>query len=295
MKNQHCIVCKNYSFEVIWNDKIRSGRNIFTKKKQKILKCKNCNLIFLQKKNKDLEDSSLARKIYNKNNSLEEFYNFHNPRETKKLEHILNFIKIKNKNILESNCGFGILLNRLKKKTKSTTGVDSNFYKKKIISNGHNFFLSFDEIIKNKFIYDIIFSLSELEHKLEPIKFLQKLRSSLSDHGKIVLRVPNYENLYKLLLEKYYCKYDFRTSHNYYFSLKNLKLIFNKVNLKINNIIGYNEYNFNHLIEYIQIRKRPHNKYKNVIKKQNLMYLNKNIENNLLSTSFIFILSKKKK
>ena len=114
MKN--CLICKKKDFKIVWNDKIRSGNNKFTKNKEIIFQCLNCDLVFLKNPRKDLENSAVARSIYNKNNSVQEFLNFHKPRELKKFKLFKKFINFKNKDILESNCGAGVLLNILKKK-----------------------------------------------------------------------------------------------------------------------------------------------------------------------------------
>lgn len=291
--NNECIVCSKKSFEVVWNDKIRSGQKKFTRSKEKILKCKHCGLVFLANKRKFLENSALARNIYNKDNSYKEFIKFHRKRELKKFDSIKNYIEIKNKRILESNCGFGILLNILKKKAKSTAGIDSIHYKNKVESNGHSFYLNIDNALKTKKKYDIIFLFSELEHKFDPKKFMQKIIKLVSNNGLIILRVPNYQNIYQILLGKYFYKYDYRTSHNFYFSKNNLSILLNKIKLKIEKVIGHNEYDFNHLISYIDTRKRVYGTSKKFISNKNLYYIKKNIENNFLSTSLIFILKKK--
>ncbi len=291
--NNKCIVCGKKSFEVVWNDKIRSGQKKFTRSKEKILKCKNCDLVFLANKRKFLENSALARNMYNKNNSHKEFIKFHRKRELKKLDSIKNYVEINNKRILESNCGFGILLNILKKKAKSTAGIDSIHYKNKVESNGHSFYLTIDSALKTKKKYDIIFLFSELEHKFDPKKFMQKIIKLVSNNGLIILRVPNYQNIYQILLGKYFYKYDYRTSHNFYFSKNNLSILLNKIKLKIEKVIAHNEYDFNHLISYIDSRKRVYGTSKKFISNKNLHYIKKNIENNFLSTSLIFILKKK--
>ena len=147
---KNCLICSQKNFKIIWRDKIRSGKNSFTKKKESIYKCLNCNLVFLKKKRKKLENSAVARKIYNNNNSIKEFLNFHKPRELKKLNLVKKFINFENKNILESNCGAGVILSILKKKSKTTSGIDDISYKSYLEQNSHNYFSSFDVAIKKK-------------------------------------------------------------------------------------------------------------------------------------------------
>ena len=111
-----CIICGKKKFEIIWNNKLRSSANKFTKAKKKILQCIYCDVAFLEKRTKILENSAITRKIFNKNNSIHEFVKFHSPREFKKFHFIKKYLDFGNKSILESNCGAGLIINALKKK-----------------------------------------------------------------------------------------------------------------------------------------------------------------------------------
>ena len=75
-----CLICNSANLSLIWNNKIRSSAKHFTRTREKILKCNNCELIFLKNRKKNLENSAYARSIYNKNNSIEEFNRFTNSR-----------------------------------------------------------------------------------------------------------------------------------------------------------------------------------------------------------------------
>jgi 2-polyprenyl-3-methyl-5-hydroxy-6-metoxy-1,4-benzoquinol methylase len=288
-----CEICNCSKFEKVWFDKIRKSSKTFTQNKEKILKCIKCDLIFLNKVRKNLEDSSLSRMLYNKNNSIKEFKKFHGPRENKKINFLLKYLDLKNKKILESNCGAGLILSKVKKYSKTTTGIDSIHYKKYLESKGHIHFANLKEVIKKNEKYDYIFSLSELEHKISPKKFLLDLRKMLSKNGRLFIRVPNYNNIYMYLLGDHFLKYDYRTSHNYYFSNKNLNLLFKKTKFKIEKTMGFHEYDMNHLIEFSKTRKRVYGKYRKIFLNNENIELLDNIEKNYISTSLIFILSKK--
>lgn len=287
---KNCIICGNKNFQIVWNDKIRSGKKNFTKKKEIIFKCLSCDLVFLKNLRKNLENSVIARSLYNKDSSIKEFLSFHKPRELKKLNFFKKFIKFKNKNILESNCGAGVLLTILKKESKTTSGIDDSSYKEYLNQNNHNFFPDFDKVIYKKKKFDVILCLSELEHKYDPITFLKKMKRVLSKSGRIILRVPNYHNIYSMILGNYFYKYDYRTSHNYYFSSKNMDLLIKKVGLKIEKKIGFQEYKFNHLLEYARSKRRVTGPYKKVLSNKTESVLKKNIENSFSSTSLIYIL-----
>ena len=54
---------------------------------------------------------------------------------------IKKIVDLKNKRILESNCGAGVLINILKKESKLTAGLDSEFYRK-YVGKRSQFFLT---------------------------------------------------------------------------------------------------------------------------------------------------------
>lgn len=289
-----CLICSSKNHKVIWNDKIRESAKKFTKNKFKILQCEYCDLVSLKKKYKYLENSALVRSLFNKSNSYKDFINFHKPREEKKLNSIIKVINFKSKNVLESNCGTGIILEKIKKKANITAGLDDKFYKKFFDKSDHIFFEDVLDIIKSKKKFDLILSLSEIEHKFEPIKFLESLKKILAKNGSIVIRVPNFDNIYAHLLGKYFYRYDFRKSHNYYFSHRNFQLLLKKLNLKIVKYFGYNEYPPNHLLKFVKTRKRVYGANSlNFFNTNEEKIINKNIEKSLKSTSLIYIVKKK--
>jgi 2-polyprenyl-3-methyl-5-hydroxy-6-metoxy-1,4-benzoquinol methylase len=286
-----CIICKKKEFKVVWNDKIRSSSNKFSKKKEKILQCKFCELVFLEKPKKYLENSAITRNLYNKNNSIKEFLDFHSNREKNKLKFIENYVNFKNKKILESNCGAGILLHALKRKALKTAGLDNNHYKNFVVSQGHQFYSNISQMLKNQDRFDIILSLSEIEHKYNPIKFIKDIKKCLTKNGFVVFRIPNFFNIYMYALNKSFLKYDYRASHNYYFSEKNLDLMFNNLDMKIVHKLGYHEYSLNHLFTYIKTQKRVDiNKIKTIFTKNDEKNFKLSVEKTMSSTSLIYIL-----
>jgi 2-polyprenyl-3-methyl-5-hydroxy-6-metoxy-1,4-benzoquinol methylase len=294
--NRNCIACKSKKFKILWHGKIRVERNKFSKKRHKILQCTNCQLVFLKKKTIKFEkNNKIFRQLYDGDNSIKKFIDFHKPRERKKFYYFKKYLKFNNKDILESNCGYGILLELLKKKVNSTAGIDDEIYKTSLTKRGHKFFDSLDKIIKIKKKFDIIFSLSELEHKSDPILFISKIKKCLKLNGKLIIRIPNYNNIYKLIIGKEFMKFDFRLSHNYYFSEKNLDIIFKKNKLKIVKKIGIQEYSLNHLLTFFKKKERI-NEFSSIkyFNNQDNNFFKRNIENQFYSTSLIYILSNEK-
>ena len=313
-----CKICRNKKTTIFWNAKIRGKKDIFkflpnkTNKKsidikKTVYKCNKCEVVFLKNqsyffetesnynnkkiyKNLRYQDLNTIKKFKDKKN-VKTYLRFHRKNEKFKYNFIKKNINIKNKNILQSKCGLGILLDNFKV-SKTTAGLDIAFYEN-MINKKHLFFNNYDQIIKKKIKFDLVTVLAEFEHKSNPILFFKKIKSILKRGGKVVLRVPNFDNIYNFLLGDHFLKYDLRESHNFYYNKKSLKILFDKVGLDIVKIFGYQEYSLNHLLTYL-IKKRRVNKteVKNIMSKNALVESKKNIEKNLVSTSFILILKK---
>ena len=135
----NCPLCKSNKISLIWDKKIRSGKNLWTIKNHKISKCKNCDLVFLNKRSKKLINNKIFRKKFDGKNTISQYKSFNKPREEYKLKIIKKYINFTNKIILESNCGGATNLDLLKKNSKLTAGLDSHIYKKHV-EKKHIFF-----------------------------------------------------------------------------------------------------------------------------------------------------------
>lgn len=286
----NCPLCRSTKKKIIWNDKIRSGKNIWSKKKYKILKCNNCSVAFLEKIHNELEDNSVFRKVFDGSNTVKKYLYFNKPRELKKLFKIKRFVNFKNKSVLESNCGAASILDYLKKEAKITAGLDNKIYKSHVEKN-HIFFSSMEQLNKSKTKFDIILSLAEIEHKKDPVFYIKLLLKNLKKNGIIVFRIPNYENIYKYLCGNNFLKYDFRLSHNFYFDEKSSDYMFKKLKLKTVSKSGLQEYSLDHLITFLKTSKRT-KKINKMFTKKTLNIFENNVENTLASTSLLYIVKR---
>ncbi len=291
MHTKSCPLCRSKKKTLIWFDKIRSGKNKWTKNKVKIFRCSKCQLGYLNKFRYNLKDNKLFRKLFDGSATIRKFHEFNKPRELKKLKFIEKFISFKNKKVLESNCGAGVIIDILKRKSKLTCGLDSYIYKDHV-KKKHIFFTSIDDLNKSNLKFDIILSLAEIEHQTNVYEFVKKLKLSLSNKGKIIFRIPNYDNIYRLFLNKHFLMHDFRESHNYYFNEKSLDFLFKELNLKIIKKVGFQEYPINHFLHFCKTKTRVKTKYPNYLNEKQDLIVKGNIEDNMLSTSFLYIVSR---
>ncbi len=287
MKISKCKICDSKNRSIIWFDKIRVGKK-FSKNKVKIFHCENCKVRYKESFDKRLNNNKIFRKIYDGANTISKYKDFNEPREINKIEFIERFINLEKKSILETNCGAASILDYLKKKRCVTAGQDHIIYRNHIMKN-HIYYEDIAKIKDKK--YDIILSLAEIEHTVDVISFVNSLKKILAKNGKLVFRIPNYENIYYYMLGYNFQKYDFRSSHNFYFCEKSLDYLFKKTNMKIISKQGFNEYDIDHLFCYLKTKKRVKTYEKIFNKRLNKLFL-ENINNLKLSTSLIYILSK---
>lgn len=125
--------------------------------------------------------------------------------------------------LLEIGCASGYFLFEAKEHVKSVTGVElTKDYVKYGREKGLDVRESLNDVPDN--YYDIIFMFHVLEHIDDPIYFLQDLKKKLSPTGKLIIEVPNVEDvLVSVYRIKNHLDFYWEIAHNYYFSKISLK------------------------------------------------------------------------
>ena len=130
--------------------------------------------------------------------------------------------------LLEIGCASGYFLCEVKEHVKSVTGVElTKDYVKFARGKELDVRESLDEIPDNS--CDLIFMFHVLEHIDDPIHFLKELKKKLSPTGKLIIEVPNVDDVlvsvYKI---KNHLDFYWEIAHNYYFSKPSLKRVLDK-------------------------------------------------------------------
>ncbi len=134
----------------------------------------------------------------------------------------------KNTRLLEIGCASGFFLSEVKKYVKTATGVElTKEYVKYAVGQGLDVQESLDEIPDAS--CDLIFMFHVLEHIDDPIQFLKGVKKKLSRNGRLVIEVPNVDDIlvshYKI---KPHLDFYWEIAHNYYFSKTSLGKVLEK-------------------------------------------------------------------
>ena len=140
---------------------------------------------------------------------------------------VLKFMDLYSKysRILEIGCASGYFLFEVKEHVKSVMGVElTKDYVEFARGKGLDVRESLNEVPDNSF--DLVFMFHVLEHIDDPIHFLKELKEKLSPTGKLIIEVPNVDDVlvsvYKI---KNHLDFYWEIAHNYYFSKHSLKCV----------------------------------------------------------------------
>jgi len=204
-----------------------------------IYKCDICGLFFNDKMNKNFDAKSLYNDYYK--NEIGGRFSFG-------IEYLIRLFRFFRafkiftsypgaKSILDIGSGRGFKLYYLKKYFKIRKAVGIQISKPACEFSRERLGL---EIIDKDFLdvqfgeekFDIVTMMHVLEHVFNPEKYVKKIHSILSDGGRLVIEVPNFNSWSSVLTGKYWLGLDLRY-HVSYFTVDSLDRLLKKYNFKI--------------------------------------------------------------
>ena len=216
-----CPICKNKKWE------------LFLKLDEfNILRCKSCGM-----KRKEFENEL--------NFNFEDWYNkdyfLFSEEKREVLKTKWHFPKIelikkfkKKGKFLDIGCGLGLAVELALKEGFDVFATDISSYAVSFVKEKFKIPCYKGEIENLPFpenFFDVIYIHHVLEHVIEPIKFLEKVKKILNKNGIILIAVPNIKSIYfKIYRKKFHILHK---EHLWYFDIFSLKKILNKVNLKL--------------------------------------------------------------
>ena len=236
-----------------------------SKKKIKVFYEKKNNFYFLQKSIYSKEES--FDRLFKDNPKNKKFYlNINNKKLKTKIiddeKRRYNSFKgiIKNGSILDFGAGYGEFLKKFKR--KNVAAVEKR--NRCIQYLEKNKIKVFQELNSINSKFDFITLFNSLDHLETPNLVLKKMKSLLNKKGRLIIEVPNSNNLLYLMNLKEYKNLSFCKKHLIIFSERVLKKLLTHSGFYTEKIYYYQRYNFdNHLNWMINKRPNGHNELKN--------------------------------
>ena len=190
--------------------------------------------------------------------------------EAKKRAERFRDLYSKKSRVLEIGCGSGFFLFEVNNYVKSVTGIElTKEYVKNANDKGLSVKESLDEIPDNS--YDLIFMFHVLEHINDPIIFLKDVKKKLSQTGKLIIEVPNVDDVlvsvYKI---KNHLDFYWEIAHNYYFSKTTLEKVLDKAGYRYE-IFPLQRYDLSNHMHWMQFGKPGGQGYFNSVFTQSLL------------------------
>lgn len=212
-----------------------------------IVKCKNCNLIYVNPRLNQKELKKIYAGNYFTNPHFYEdglghygydkyFFDKDNIQEnfTGRSENISNFVKTGN--LLDIGCAAGFFLDLARSRGWKTEGIEFSkeaveFAKNKLKLNVKRSDISKIQLRKN--YYNLITMFDVIEHISDPKAVLKKINKALKLGGLLVITTPDVGSVLARFMGKNWPEFKRVREHIYFFSEDTLTNMLNKVGFKV--------------------------------------------------------------
>lgn len=250
----HCVLCQEKYFKVI-SRKVRDSINY------KVVKCQNCGLLQLSpmpsvEDNKYFYDRNLqARNIKAPSNLKIIRQNSLN--DTKRRTRMVSRHIKKNQTLLDIGSGYGFFLQEMDNLGYKITGIETSRERQKAsakITKAKVLDVNLLESDSASSKFDCITLFHVLEHINNPVLFLKIIKKHLNNNGKLIIEVPNSDDMLLETCEKYRDFY-WQKAHLFYFNVKTLKKIVQKAGFSIINTSYVQRYGIENFINWLVLGK----------------------------------------
>ncbi len=250
-----CKLCKSHEY-IKRNGSVRDDSSL------DILECLNCGLVYLS-------EFKHIDKNYYENSDMHKKFDFYKWRNETKIDDKRRYTFIENliinKTILDFGSGNGGFLSYTKSITKYNCGIELEkaikpFYKKENIA----LFSNLQEVDKK---FDIITAFHVIEHLENPKDILEDMKRILKDDGKIIIEVPNANDiLLTVYKNEAFSNFTYWSCHLFLYTQYTLSLLAKQAGLKVDFIKHIQRYPLsNHLYWLSNNKPGGHNQWGNFI------------------------------
>lgn len=252
---KQCLICKSDNFKFITT-------NVRDSKKHRLAKCQKCSHVQLfpfplNKELKKINDENLQDENIGYYGTIENYREKNNENTIRRGNLVSKLVK-KNAKILEIGSGHGFFLEYMNNLGYDIIGIEIS-EEKRILSNKVSSVSILNVDLKNKVPkigpYDLIAMFHILEHLENPIDFLTQARKLVKTRGKVVIEVPNFEDL-QMNVNKAYRMWEPQLSHLHYFTPRTLRKVLQKAGFKKITIKGVQRYGIENMFHW-RIMEKP--------------------------------------
>lgn len=265
MSKPVCRLCGSTDTELI-------GNKVSDAPESKQYKCRNCEIVYLFPIMSETEEADFYRAEFEKYMAGRSGASWKSPRMhfrsyqsegERRLPLVRPFLKQED-DVLEIGSSTGYFLDDLRGYVNSVTGIEpSQAYREYANSMGIKTHNSLNELANNR--YDVIFLYYVLEHLRDPIGYMALLASWLKPTGRILLEVPNVDDV---LLSPYaipnFAPFYWQKAHYYNFSQRTLTDVLTRSGYAVQMIPAQRYDLSNHMVWMMEGKPGGAGRYKNL-------------------------------
>lgn len=245
----NCVICKGKHFKVV-SDRVRDSI------KHKVVKCQSCGLLQLSPmpsidEDKEFYDQNLQAKNIKEPTNLKVIEENFLP-DTKRRANLVSKYVPKDHALLDVGSGYGFFLQEMQNREYNVTGIEISKERRKISSKVTNVKVLDINLYENDTglpTFDCITLFHVLEHINNPVYFLKIIKKHLNKNGKLIIEVPNADDL---LLDacREYRDFFWQRAYLLYFDGKTLKKTVQKAGFSIVDISYIQRYGIENFMNW---------------------------------------------
>src|SRR3989344_1102203 len=223
-----CILCGNKKFKIV-SRKLRDTND----PKFCVTRCMTCELIQLHpaptvEEDREFYDQGLHIKNIREPIGLK-IQRAKQLRDTLRRADLTAPMLLKNQSVLDIGSGFGFFVEEMRKRSFKSVGVETSRFARNIATKVTKAEIMDIDIMDKKFDkkFDAITMFHVFEHIKNPVNFLQRIKELLNKNGRLIIEVPNVEDLL-LNTNKAYANFIWQRAHYSYFSRDTLAKVFHQ-------------------------------------------------------------------
>ena len=168
------------------------------------------------------------RVAVNESAEIEQYFRLHAAQQPGYLKLIRPYLR-SGQVVADVGCGGGALLDLVQAETGSQTIAIEPYvgYHSSLTQRGHTVFGSAADVLAGpgtEFV-DVALSFHVIEHTIDPVEYLQEIRSFVRPGGLAVVLTPNLDDFLMHADAERMAPFFYRRVHNYYFTAKSLRWI----------------------------------------------------------------------